>query len=179
VLDGLAYVLRNAAPGLRLVVASRIDPLLPLHRYRLTGELTEIRASDLAFTVPEARLLMEQHGVTVSALALEHLTRRAEGWAAVMRLAAISMDGHADPDQFVKELIADDTAVAGFLVEEVPLPLAVRGGLAPEAAARVPRRGAGPAPASGPVVPAQWPARRGGPARGTGGGLAVRGPDGG
>jgi LuxR family maltose regulon positive regulatory protein len=119
VLDGLAYVRTHAGPGLRLVVCSRMDPLLPLHRYRLTGELTEIRASDLAFTVPEARLLMEQHGVTVSALALEHLTRRAEGWAAVMRLAAISMDGHDDPDQFVKELIADDTAVAGFLVEEV------------------------------------------------------------
>ena len=45
---------------------------------------------------------------------LERLTRRAEGWAAIMRLAAISMDGHADPDQFVKELIAEDSAVAGY-----------------------------------------------------------------
>ena len=43
-LDGLAYVLRNAAPGLRLIGASRMDPLLPLHRYRLAGELAEIRA---------------------------------------------------------------------------------------------------------------------------------------
>jgi LuxR family maltose regulon positive regulatory protein len=119
VLDGLAYVRTHAGPGLRLVVSSRMDPLLPLHRYRLTGELTEIRAGDLAFTVPEARLLMAQHGITLSAQALDRLTRRAEGWAAIMRLAAISMDGHADPDQFVEELIADDSAVAGFLVEEV------------------------------------------------------------
>ena len=119
VLDGLAYVRTHAGPGLRLVVSSRMDPLLSLHRYRLTGELTEIRAGDLAFTIPEARLLMAQHGITLSAQALECLTRRAEGWAAIMRLAAISMDGHADPDQFVKELIADDSAVAGFLVEEV------------------------------------------------------------
>jgi LuxR family transcriptional regulator, maltose regulon positive regulatory protein len=119
VLDGLAYVRRHAGPGLRLVVASRMDPLLPLHRYRLTGELTEIRAGDLAFTIPEARLLMAQHGITLSAESLERLTRKAEGWAAVMRLAAISMDGHSDPDQFVKELIAEDSAVAGFLVEEV------------------------------------------------------------
>jgi LuxR family transcriptional regulator, maltose regulon positive regulatory protein len=119
VLDGLAYLRRHAGPGLRLVVASRMDPLLPLHRYRLTGELTEIRAGDLAFTVPEARQLMAQHGITLSAESLEHLTGRAEGWAAVMRLAAISMDGHGDPDQFVKELIAEDSAVAGFLVEEV------------------------------------------------------------
>jgi LuxR family maltose regulon positive regulatory protein len=119
VMDGLAYVLRHAGPGLRLVAASRIDPLLPLHRYRLNGELSEIRASDLAFTVAEARLLMVQHGVPLSAESLECLTRRAEGWAAVMRLAAISMDGHYDPDQFVKGLIAEDSAVAGYLVDEV------------------------------------------------------------
>jgi LuxR family maltose regulon positive regulatory protein len=119
VMDGLAYVLRHAGSGLRLVAASRIDPLLPLHRYRLTGQLTEIRASDLAFTSAEARLLMAQHGVTLSADSLECLTRRAEGWAAVMRLAAISMDGHYDPDQFVKGLIAEDSAVAGYLVDEV------------------------------------------------------------
>jgi LuxR family transcriptional regulator, maltose regulon positive regulatory protein len=119
VLDGLAYVLRHAGPGLRLIAASRMDPLLPLHRYRLNGELTEIRASDLAFTFAEARLLMAQHGVTLSAESLECLTKRAEGWAAVMRLAAISMDGHYDPDQFVKGLIAEDSAVAGYLVEEV------------------------------------------------------------
>ena len=119
VLDGLAYVLKHAAPGLRLVVASRMDPLLPLHRYRLTGELTEVRANDLAFTVPESCRLVEQHGIGLSAESLESLTRRAEGWAAVLRLAAISMGAHADPDQFVKELVAEDSAVAGYLVEEV------------------------------------------------------------
>ncbi len=119
VVDGLAYVLRNTGPGLRLVAASRIDPLLPLHRYRLAGELTEIRASHLAFSVPEAGQLMARQGVVLSAGSLESLTRRAEGWVAVMRLAAISMAGHPDPEQFVKELIAEDSAVAGYLVEEV------------------------------------------------------------
>ena len=128
VLDGLGYVLRHGGPGLRLVASARWDPLLPLHRYRLTGDLTEIRASDLAFTVPEARSLLAQHGVTLSPGSLERLTRRTEGWAAVVRLAAISMDGHGDPDQFVKGLIAEDSAVAGFLVEEVlgAQPAAVR-----------------------------------------------------
>ena len=49
VLTELDFVLRNARPGLRMVVSSRVDPLLPLHRYRLAGELTEIRMGDLAF----------------------------------------------------------------------------------------------------------------------------------
>jgi hypothetical protein len=48
-----------------LLVAARMDSL-PLHRYRLAGELTEIRASDLAFTVPEAGQLMARHGITVA-----------------------------------------------------------------------------------------------------------------
>jgi len=118
-LSGLDYVLRNGLPGLHLVVSSRMDPILPLHRYRLAGELTEIRTDDLAFSVAESRQLMAQHGIRLSHESLESLTRRAEGWAAGVRLAAMSMDGHADPEQFVKELVAEDSTVAGYLVEEV------------------------------------------------------------
>ena len=102
-----------------MVVCSRVDPLLPLHRYRLAGELAEIRASDLAFTTAEARLLLARHGGTLSADSLECLTRRTEGWAAGLRLAAMSMDTHPDPDQFVKDLITEDSALTGYLVEEV------------------------------------------------------------
>jgi LuxR family transcriptional regulator, maltose regulon positive regulatory protein len=118
-LDGLDYVLRNASGGLHLLVASRMDPLLPLHRYRLTGELTEVRACDLAFSVTEAGLLMAQHGITLPPGLLETVTRRGEGWAAGLRLAAISMDGHPDPGQFVKELEAEDGPIAGYLIDEV------------------------------------------------------------
>ena len=81
VLEGLDYLLRNVGPGLRLVVSARMDPL-PLHRYRLAGELTEIRARDLAFTVAEAGLLLARHGITLTADSLVRLTRRTEGWAA-------------------------------------------------------------------------------------------------
>jgi len=119
VLTGLTYVLKNARPGLHLVVTSRIDPPLPLHQYRLTGELTEIRADDLAFSSSEVASLMVQHGVTLPQPALEHLTEKGEGWAAGLRMAAMSMAGHPDPEQFVKELNAEDGAVAGYLMEEV------------------------------------------------------------
>src|SRR5215831_2256671 len=118
-LQGLTYLIRNAAQGLRVVVASRIDPLLPLHRFRLTGELTEIRADQLEFSVPESGLLMAQHDVALPQDALECLTARAEGWAAGLRLAAISMHGHPDPEQFVKEFVAEDSPVVGYLVDEV------------------------------------------------------------
>jgi LuxR family maltose regulon positive regulatory protein len=119
VLKGLEFMLRNVGSGLRLVVASRMDPPLPLHRYRLAGQLTEIRASDLAFSTAEAGLLLAQHGGTLTADSLESLTERTEGWAAGLRLAAISLGTHPDPGQFVKELIAEDSALIGYLVDEV------------------------------------------------------------
>jgi LuxR family maltose regulon positive regulatory protein len=118
-LDGLAYVLRNATPGLRLVVSSRMDPLLPLHKYRLTGELTEIRADDLAFSVPETGLLMARQRITLSTEGLERIVGRTEGWAAGVRLAAISLEGHPDPEQFAKEFDAEESAVTSYLVDEV------------------------------------------------------------
>jgi LuxR family transcriptional regulator, maltose regulon positive regulatory protein len=119
VMAALAYMVRNARWGLHLLVASRMDPLLPLHQYRLTGELTEIRADDLAFSVPEAALLMEQHRVTLPAEALESVTARNEGWAAGLRMAAITLGTHPDPAQFVHDLVTHHTPVTGYLVEEV------------------------------------------------------------
>jgi len=118
-IDGLAYVLRNAAPGLHLVVSSRMDPLPPLHRYRLTGELTEIRADDLAFSLPESTVVVAQHGITLSPEGLERIVARTEGWPAGVRLAALSMQGHPDPELFAKEFDAEDSAVTGYLMDEI------------------------------------------------------------
>jgi LuxR family maltose regulon positive regulatory protein len=118
-LDGLDFVLRNAGAGLRLAVASRMDPQLRLHRYRVAGQLAEIRASDLAFNTAEAGLLLARHGCTLTAELLECLTRRTEGWAAGLRLAALSLAAHLDPGQFVKELVAEDSPLTGYLEDEV------------------------------------------------------------
>ena len=119
VLDDLAYLLRNASPGLHLVVASRVDPMLPLHRYRLAGQLAEIRADDLAFSAEESALLLAHHGITLPTDTLDRITGRIEGWAAGMRLAAMSLQGRDDPDQFAKELETGETAITSYLVEEV------------------------------------------------------------
>ena len=119
VLNQLDFLLKNAGAGLRLVVSSRADPPLPLHRYRLAGELAEIRAGDLAFSVAEAGQVLAQHGCTLSSGPLECLTRQTEGWAAGLRLAAMSMAGHPDPDRFFTELVTEESALTGYLVKEV------------------------------------------------------------
>jgi LuxR family transcriptional regulator, maltose regulon positive regulatory protein len=119
VLKGLEFVVCHAGSSLRLAVASRMDPLLPLHQYRLAGQLTDIRACDLAFSAAEAALLLAQHGSTPTADMAESLTKRTEGWAAALRLAAISLSSHPDPALFVEEIVAGDCVLIDYLANEV------------------------------------------------------------
>jgi LuxR family maltose regulon positive regulatory protein len=119
ILNGLDFLIRSVGSSLRLVAAARADPLLPMHRYRLTGKLADIQGSDLAFSADEAGLLLAQHGCTLSSDSLECLMQQTEGWAAGLRLAAISMAAHPDPDRFVRELLAEDSALTSYLAEEI------------------------------------------------------------
>lgn len=72
---GFRYVLAHSGTGLRVIASSRTDPPLPLHQYLLTGDLTEIGTGQLAFTVPEAKLLLAKHDVAMSGEALAWLVR--------------------------------------------------------------------------------------------------------
>jgi LuxR family transcriptional regulator, maltose regulon positive regulatory protein len=117
-LNDLVYLVRHAAARLRLVVSSRRLEPLPLHRFRLAGDLAEIRARDLAFTIQETAALMERHDLRLSRSALTALTSRTEGWAAGLRLAAIAMQGQADPGRLAAGFGAEDSALFGYLMNE-------------------------------------------------------------
>jgi LuxR family maltose regulon positive regulatory protein len=119
VTNQLRFLLQHAPSQLRLVVASRADPPLALHRLRVAGQLTEVREADLAFSLEETAVLLAGHGVELSRAELETLWRRTEGWAAGLRLAALSLREHPQPGRFVADLAGDDRAIAGYLVEEV------------------------------------------------------------
>jgi LuxR family maltose regulon positive regulatory protein len=121
VLNGLAFLLRCAPPQLRLVLVSRLDPPLPLHRLLVSGQLAEVRSADLAFTVSEvAELLAEyEYRQPLSEDDVLMLQARTEGWAAGLRLAALSLQGQPDPRRFVAELAGDDRSIADYLVGEV------------------------------------------------------------
>lgn len=115
----LHELLRHAGAGLRLVLVSRSDPLLPLHRYRLTGELTSVRAADLAFSPQEAVELFTTHGLAVSEESVRALTARLDGWAAGLRLAALAAREAPDAEACVRDFEAARGAVADFLTGEV------------------------------------------------------------
>jgi LuxR family transcriptional regulator, maltose regulon positive regulatory protein len=119
VLPQLELLVLRAPPQLRFVVAARHDLRLGLHRLRLEGELTEIRAGDLRFSQAEAGALFAAAGMELPTGALARLHGRTEGWAAGLRLAALSLAGHPDPERFAAEFSGTDRTVAEFLLAEV------------------------------------------------------------
>ena len=119
VLPQLELLLLRAPQDLRLVLATRHDLRLGLHRLRLEGALTEIRAAGLRFSLAEARALFGAAGVELPEEALARLHGRTEGWAAGLRLAALSLAGHPDPERFAAEFSGTERTVAEFLLAEV------------------------------------------------------------
>ena len=117
VLRQLELLVMRAPAGLRFVLAARHDVRLGLHRLRLEGELAEIREPDLRFTVAEAGELLAAAGVDLPEVAL--LVERTEGWAAGLRLAALSLAGHPDPGRFAAEFSGSERTVAEYLLAEV------------------------------------------------------------
>ena len=115
----LELLVMRGPPELRFVLATRHDVRLGLHRLRLEGELTEIRADDLRFTLAEARALFEATGVRLADEAVALLHGRTEGWAAGLRLAALSLAEHPDPGRFAAEFSGSERTVAEYLLAEV------------------------------------------------------------
>src|SRR6185437_571133 len=115
----LELLLMRGPPELRFVLATRHDLRLGLHRLRLEGELTEIRAAHLRFSLAEARELFAAAGVELPDAALGMLHERTEGWAAGLRLAALSLAGHPDPERFAAEFSGSERTVAEYLLAEV------------------------------------------------------------
>ena len=116
----LTFLLDHLPPRMRLVIATREDPSLPLARLRARGQMTELRAADLQFTVAEAaEFLNRMMGLTLSDEEVAALETRTEGWIAGLQLAAVSMQGHQDTAGFIKSFTAGHRFVLDYLVEEV------------------------------------------------------------
>ncbi|HEU4946335.1 MAG TPA: LuxR C-terminal-related transcriptional regulator [Kribbella sp.] len=129
-LASLDQLIATMPAQLRLVIVTRADPALALHRLRVAGELTEIRQAALAFTNAEAVELFAQHRLDLTEAEVEQLLARTEGWAAGLRLAALSLQGRADPldrTAAIAHFAGDNRAVVDYLMAEVlarqPAPL--------------------------------------------------------
>ena len=117
---GIALLLDRLPQQLRLVIASRADPPVPLARMRARGQLAELRAADLRFSVEETATFLRQiTGLQLPADSVTALGARTEGWAAGLQLAGLSLRGQADPASFVAAFSGDHRFVLDYLTEEV------------------------------------------------------------
>lgn len=120
--DALAWLedfLSRLPSQILVVLTTREDPRLGLHRLRLTGRLTEIRGDDLRFSLDETRQLLAAEGIALSDAGIALLHERTEGWPAGLRLAVLSLARHCDPERFVREFSGSERTVASYLMAEV------------------------------------------------------------
>jgi LuxR family transcriptional regulator, maltose regulon positive regulatory protein len=113
------FLVRHAPDQCRLVLAGRADPPLPIQRLRIGEELVELRNAELAFDRGETAELCQRLKLDLSDADIHSLWMRTEGWAAALRLAALSLNGHPDPTGFLEELGGTDRALSDYLVAEV------------------------------------------------------------
>ena len=119
VLHGLEFLVRHAGERLRLVLSSRADPALPLQRWRVSGELTELRTRDLSFLDAETAQLLALEGHHLDDAQIEALHARAEGWPAGLRLAALALRTCPNSEEFVDQFAGDHGNIADYLHDEV------------------------------------------------------------
>lgn len=118
--DALAYLIDHLPNNIHLVFISRADPPLPLGRWRVRGQLTEIRADDLRFTEEEtAQFLNQTMGLSLSAANIRTLEARTEGWVAGLQLAALSLQKSTNPGEVISAFAGSNRYVADYLTDEV------------------------------------------------------------
>lgn len=119
--QALTFLLEHLPPTMHLVITTREDPNLPLARLRARNQLTELRATELRFTLEEAAAFLNQvMDLNLAPENIAALESRTEGWIAGLQLAAISMRGHKeDTAQFIQSFTGSHHFVMDYLVEEV------------------------------------------------------------
>lgn len=111
------------SPRLHVVLAARHDPPLPLHRYRLAGQMRELRMPDLAMTLGEIQEVLAAHHVSLPVSAVNALATRTEGWVAGVRLTAMRMTHAPAPRKAVEELSFGYGSAGEYFTAEVLSPL--------------------------------------------------------
>ena len=118
--NGLKFLIDHVPPNMHLVIASRVDPPIPLTRLRARDQVTEIRSRDLRFNEAEAEaFLNEQMGLNLATEDISALHKRTEGWITGLHLAALSMQNRDDKHDFITAFSGGHHYIIDYLVSEV------------------------------------------------------------
>lgn len=118
--SAISFLLEHLPEKMRVAIGSRSDPPLPLARLRVRGKLIELRAADLRFSPGETkRFLNEVMRLDLSPEVVNTLEARTEGWIAGLQLAALSLSGRSDKENFVTSFTGSHRYLVEYLLEEV------------------------------------------------------------
>lgn len=118
--QGMTFLIEHLPPNLQIILATRIDPPLPLARWRARHWLLELRQSDLRFTFEEAAVFLNQAmKLDLTPNDVITLENRTEGWIAGLQLAAISLQNHKNPSDFIQSFTGSNRYILDYLLEEV------------------------------------------------------------
>ena len=119
-LGGLVTLVERLPPTSHVVFGTRVDPVLPIQRWRARGQLAEIRDADLRLEEEHVNSFIHQYGLDLSSGDVHTLATKTEGWMAGVQLAALSLQHDSDdPSSFIRRLDGTEHVVADFLIEEV------------------------------------------------------------
>ena len=118
--QAVSFLLDHLPPLLHLLIITRSDPPLPLSHLRADGDLVEIRAADLRFSLHETTLFLNQlRNLDLSEESVAALAQRTEGWVAGLHLAALSLQHREDKAGFVASFTGNSRFIMDYLVDEV------------------------------------------------------------
>jgi LuxR family maltose regulon positive regulatory protein len=126
--DSMLFLLDRLPPNLHVVIASRVDPPFPLSRWRMRGQMTEIREADIRFTQEEAQtFLLQKMGLSLAEEEIALLEQRTEGWIAGLQLAALSLRAQKNSSAFLQRFSGGQRLIQDYVQEEIvqqqPLPV--------------------------------------------------------
>ena len=118
--DAMQFLLDHLPAQVQVAITTRSDPPFAIARLRSNGGLVEVRSADLRFTTDEAVVLLNDVvGKELPRSSIAVLDERTEGWAAGLRLAALSLRGREDVEAFVDDFAGSHRFVLDYLVEQV------------------------------------------------------------
>ena len=120
IMDGMRFWIEHAPATIHTILICREAPPLPIARWRVRRQCTEIAASELCFTTDEAAAFVRAMlRLDLSDAHIAQLTQRTEGWIAGLQLAALSLQATDNPADLVTEFTGSDRHVMDYLIEEV------------------------------------------------------------
>ena len=118
--EAVQFLLDHSPPQFHLILIAREDPPLSLPKFRVRGEMTEIRAQDLRFTVEETGQFFHQAlKFDLADEWVQSLEARTEGWIAGLQLAALSLQARDDMAAFLEDFRGSHRYVIDYLMDEV------------------------------------------------------------